>query len=264
MCRRQAAEKCTLAAIKSPPLSGWEVRDGDGNLLRDSSTPTATTKSTSGATTRTASRCIATSTAISTAKRTSTGGWERPASAGHSMPTKTGASTAGRSISPEEVSEELIAALSTRDAERFRRLLLTEEELQGSAARATQQATELGKKIADATAGIEEFVRSQEFVNPKARWVNFGGTRPGVVPAGTDGLKQDLQVYENAVAVIEVGGRPRSGGHRHADSTGDAWRLIDLPRSIADTQNTAGPTVSSSRDRVARREPTDDGRRPAG
>ena len=38
--------------------------------------------------------------------------------------------------------------------------------------------------------------------------MNFGGTRPGVVPAGTDGLEQDLQVYENAVAVIEA-----DGGH---------------------------------------------------
>ena len=29
-----AAEKCTLAPIKSPQLAGWEVRDGDGNVLR--------------------------------------------------------------------------------------------------------------------------------------------------------------------------------------------------------------------------------------
>ncbi len=29
-----AAEKCTLTPIKSPQLAGWEVRDGDGNVLR--------------------------------------------------------------------------------------------------------------------------------------------------------------------------------------------------------------------------------------
>ena len=96
----------------------------------------------------------------------------------------------------------MIVALGTRDAERFRRLLLTEEELRGSAARA-KQATELGKKIADTQAGIEEFVRSQEFVKPESRWVNFGGTRPGVVPAGTDGSEQDLR-----------GVRERRGGDR--------------------------------------------------
>ena len=95
----------------------------------DSSTPTATTKSTSGATTRTASRCTATSTAISTAKRTSTGGWAPPASAGHSTPTKTDASTAGKPSHRKKFPKKLIAALGTRDAERFRRLLLTEEEL---------------------------------------------------------------------------------------------------------------------------------------
>jgi len=38
--------------------------------------------------------------------------------------------------------------------------------------------------------------------------VNFGATHPGIVPAGTEGLEQDLEVYENAVAVTEA-----DGGH---------------------------------------------------
>ena len=222
----------------------------------DSSTPTATTKSISGATTRTVSRCTETSTAISTARPMSTGGWAPRAFVGGIDANEDGRVDSWKAISPEEVSEELIAALSARDADRFRRLLLTEEELR-SLQLGEPQSKELAKKVADATAGIEELAHSQEFVDAKARWVNFGGTRPGVVPAGTDGLQQDLQVYENAVAVIEL-----DGGHDQVVigtliRTGDAWRLIDLPRSIADAQNTTGVEGFFFQGPFARREPTD-------
>ena len=34
-------------------------------------------------------------------------------------------------------------------------------------------------------------------------YVDFGGTRPGLVPAGTGGSTEDILVYENISAIVE-------------------------------------------------------------
>ena len=161
-----AAEKCTLAAIKSPPLSGWEVRDSDGNLLRRFLDTNSDNKVDQWCYYKDGVEVY----------RDIDGNFNRKADEYRWLGTagirwaldanEDGRVDSWKVISPEELSEELIAALSTRDAERFRRLLLSEEELRGLQL-GEQQSTELGKKIADATAGIEELARSQEFVNPK-------------------------------------------------------------------------------------------------
>jgi thiol-disulfide isomerase/thioredoxin len=252
----QAAEKCTLAPIKSPQLSGWEVRDGDGNVLRRFLDTNADNKvdqwcyfkdgvevyrDMDNNSNRKADECR----------------WLGTSGIRWALDTnEDGRIDRWKAISPEEVSEEVIAALSTRDADRFRRLLLTEEELAGLQL-GEGQSKQLGKKISDATVGIEELAKSQKFVGPAARWVNFGGTRPGVVPAGTDGLRQDLQVYENTVAVIES-----EGGHSQVIlgtlvRSGDLWRIIDLPKSVTDAQASTEPEGFFFQASLARRSEAD-------
>ena len=121
----------------------------------------------------------------------------------------------------------------------------------------SKPSTPPAKKIADAADGIEELTRTQKFAGPEARWVNFGGTRPGVVPAGTDGSRQDLQVYENTVAVVESG-----SGHSQVIvgtlvRAGDLWRLIDLPKSMAHAQASTAPEGFFFQASLARRAEAD-------
>ena len=88
---------------------------------------------------------------------------------------------------------------------------------------------------------METLTRRQQFVDEKASWVNFGGVRPGVVPAGTEGSKRDLVVYENVSAMI-------SSADTHSQvmigtlvRVDDAWRIIDLPKSLVDAQANTAP-----------------------
>ena len=119
-----AAEKCTLTPIKSRQLAGWEVRDGDGNVLRRFLDTNADDKvdqwcyfkdgvevyrDIDSNFNRKVDECrwLGTSGirwALDTNEDQRIDRW--------------------KAISPEEVSEEVIAALSTRDAERFRRLVV--------------------------------------------------------------------------------------------------------------------------------------------
>lgn len=145
-----------------------------------------------------------------------------------------------KTISPEEVSEEAANALSAHDPARFSLLILKPEEL-SALGLGEDQTKELQQKLAATTDGLEKLVRSQEIVPGDARWVNFGGTRPGIVPAGTEGAQRDLYVYENVAAVVESGGQHNQIVLGTLVRVGDVWRLIDLPRSITEAQASTAP-----------------------
>jgi thiol-disulfide isomerase/thioredoxin len=134
-------------------------------------------------------------------------------------------------ISAQEVSQELIAAMKSRDQSRFARLFANDREIQGLGV-----SPELQQKLSDGRAqAVQAFAASataSSLLEQNARWVHFGGTH-GVLPAGSDGRTQDLYVYDNVIAVIEhekthrqilVGALLRSG---------DTWRLVQLPPALS-------------------------------
>lgn len=134
-------------------------------------------------------------------------------------------------ISAEEVTAELVAALRDRDAERFRLLLLSPQEL-ASLGLGSRQAAELEERIAAAARQFAAEAARQRVVTAKSEWVHFGANRPGVIPAGTDGSTKDLVVYDNVTAVVETEKKHGQLVVGTLVRVGEAWRLIDLPRSL--------------------------------
>ena len=138
-------------------------------------------------------------------------------------------------ISAQEVSQELIAAMQSRDQARFARLFASDREIQGLGV-----SPELQQKLSDGRArAVQVFAASaaaSSLLEKNAHWVHFGGTH-GVLPSGSDGRTQDLYVYDNVIAVIEhekahrqilVGALLRSG---------DTWRLVQLPPALSTAGN---------------------------
>ncbi|MBT4014206.1 MAG: redoxin family protein [Planctomycetaceae bacterium] len=138
-------------------------------------------------------------------------------------------------ISAQEVSQELIAAMQSRDQARFARLFASDREIQGLGV-----SPELQQKLSDGRArAVQVFAASaaaSSLLEKNAHWVHFGGTH-GVLPSGSDGRTQDLYVYDNVIAVIEhekvhrqilVGALLRSG---------DTWRLVQLPPVLSTAGN---------------------------
>jgi thiol-disulfide isomerase/thioredoxin len=141
-----------------------------------------------------------------------------------------------KEISPEEVTSEVVAAIRGRDAARFRRLLLTAEEIDGLGL-GEKQAEDLQRKVANAASSFAKEAGNQNLVTAQTEWIHFGGSRPGVIPAGTDGSTTDITVYDNVTAVVET---PTAGDKKHAQivvgslvRVGDGWRMIDLPRTLS-------------------------------
>ena len=141
-----------------------------------------------------------------------------------------------KQISAEEVTAEVVAAIRGKDTARFRRLLLSPDEIE-SLGLNEKQANELKAKAESAAANFAQRAAAQRLVTPQSEWIHFGGSRPGVIPAGTEGSTKDLTVYDNVTAVVETSGGAEK---KHTQviigslvRLGDGWRLIELPRSLS-------------------------------
>lgn len=138
-------------------------------------------------------------------------------------------------ISAEEVTAEVIAALAQRDVARYARVLMTQQELK-SAGIAGAKADDLGAKIEAAPTAFKALAGKQKSITGKTNWVHFGGTRPGLVPAGAEGATKDLLVYENVVAMVETEGKHGQVQIGTLIQVGDTWRVVDVPTPLDENQ----------------------------
>ena len=153
---------------------------------------------------------------------------------------------AWKTISAEETTAEIVAALRSRDAAVFNRLLPTKAELAAVGFE--------GQRLADVTARVvaaaRDFARvaaAQKQLGPKARWNNMLASQPGVLPAGGPGVVNDVVAYDNVVALVDAGGDAKSSGANaqiYVGSLvrfGDAWRPIDAPQVPGDAGEIVEP-----------------------
>ncbi|MCA9175345.1 MAG: redoxin domain-containing protein [Planctomycetales bacterium] len=151
-----------------------------------------------------------------------------------------GAIDAWKVISPEEVTSETVTAIQEGDAARFGRLLISEEELQQLGV-SDSQLDDIRKRIKAAKSEFTGLARAQQKIGKDARWIHFGGSQPGVIPAATKDNTKDIYVYDNVSAVIAQG----DGKHAQVAvgtlvQVGQAWRLIDLPSALDESQVARG------------------------
>ena len=136
-------------------------------------------------------------------------------------------------ISAEEVTMEIVEAIKTRDDERFRRLLVSEAELQ-MLGLGEDKGDQLTTRLDIAKKGFAEFAKSQKMINVRTKWAHFAADKPGIVPAGTEGATQDIVAYENVIAIVDNEGTSQQLMIGTLVQIGNAWRLADLPRTISD------------------------------
>ena len=136
-------------------------------------------------------------------------------------------------ISPEEVTAEVVAALRDQDTARFKRVLLSTTELT-SLGLGQERKEEIADRIDVAAQDFDRFSRDRGLVKPNARWIHFGATRPGLLPAGTDGSSRDLLIYDNVAAIVDTDGKHGQIVIGTLVNVGEqAWRVIDLPTGEA-------------------------------
>lgn len=136
-------------------------------------------------------------------------------------------------ISAEETTAEVVEAIRSRDANRFERLLLTDDEMT-ELGMGAEQIDDLKARISAAKSGFADVVRNQKVIQPNTKWIHFGGIQPGVIPAGTGGSTKDVVVYDNVAAMINTDGKHEQVLVGTLVRSGDAWRVVDLPTGVVE------------------------------
>jgi len=134
-----------------------------------------------------------------------------------------------KEISAEEVSREITLALATNNARRFLAVTLKEDELQrlelGEALNTT-----VARKVAALPAGFAAAAVAVALAND-AEWYQLSAALPGQVPAGEQGNRKDVIVYENAAVTVGEGANVRQVAVGTLVKIGENnWRVIDLPK----------------------------------
>ncbi len=143
-----------------------------------------------------------------------------------------------KTISAEEVTMEVVAALRERDANRFARLLPSTPELE-SLGLGELQTTEIAKKVAAARSAFAGLAAKQTAVVAGTRWLHFGGSRPGLVPLGFEGATRDVIVYDSVSAIVETEGKSTQLSVGTLIQVDGGWRVIDLPGDLDDSSTPA-------------------------
>lgn len=132
-----------------------------------------------------------------------------------------------RMISAEEVSQEVLKAIATKDTLRFQALLIGEAEIkalefgQEEAARVRQSAAQAVNKFEQAVKTIGNI--------EKAQWLQLEAPQPACIPADAVGSKQDIFQYKNVMVLYENAGKNDWISIGEMVQVGRAWRLIGGP-----------------------------------
>lgn len=138
---------------------------------------------------------------------------------------------AWKTISPEEVSQEVLQAVVKRDYSKIQALMVTDQEMKGYDMPAAEIARiqDLQRK---ASAKFQETCSKVGNISDKVvRWVHFEAMPPQCIPADTTGMKADLVKYRQGSVTYVIEGVDKPYGLLTGEiiQVGTAWRLVDAP-----------------------------------
>jgi hypothetical protein len=139
-----------------------------------------------------------------------------------------------RMISPEEVSQEVLRALATRDYARFQALLLTDEDARALGL-PKQTADSYAERRKGAKEKFEAAIAKLTKLTAKAQWMHVELPAPEATPADQAGAKVDLVRYTRGTVLFEAGGTSEWFQVGQMIQVGAAWKITDAPAAGATT-----------------------------
>jgi Thioredoxin-like len=133
-----------------------------------------------------------------------------------------------RMISAEEVGQEILQALVSRDFSRIQALFISQAEID-SLALPTAEAARIRDLQKQAYNKFQNTVARLPNLSAKTRWVHLETAPPQCLPVDTYGAKQDIIKYARATILCETDGKHDWIQTGEMIKLGLAWRIIDAP-----------------------------------
>jgi hypothetical protein len=141
-------------------------------------------------------------------------------------------------ISPEELSQELLQAILTRDANRAQVLTLSKANAE-SLGLPPAEAQKLLARAAGASKKVAETADSVK-LSADARWGHLELAAPQTTPADALGGREDLVAYKNGTILIHDGANTKVVQLGEIVQVGRAWKLVDGPIGPGEASSQAG------------------------
>jgi hypothetical protein len=131
-------------------------------------------------------------------------------------------------ISAEELSQEILQAVVTKDFARFQALWITDAEMK-SLDLPPAEVARLQTQLKQAPKKFQTVLTKLSDLGPDTHWVRLEAGPPQCLPAGMGGLTQDLIKYSKAAVLYEK--EKKADWLQIGDliQVGAAWRIIDGP-----------------------------------
>lgn len=141
---------------------------------------------------------------------------------------KNGSIDTWKAISPEEVSQEVLRALATRDLARLQALMISDEDIRALGLPAEMTEGLVGRRKEIKTK-FEATLAKLTKLTEKATWVHLETGAPQCLPADETGAGLDLVRYPRATVLFDVGGSNEWIQVGPMIQVGAAWKIIDAP-----------------------------------
>lgn len=135
-------------------------------------------------------------------------------------------------ISPEEVSQEILAAVIAKDARRLQALMLTKNDLTSLNLPAAEL-TRIQTKMAGASAQFQKTTTDLAKLSANTIWVHLETKQPQTIPADSLGSSADLVRYRHGTILYQEGDG-KDAKHNWLQTgelvqVGKAWRIVQAP-----------------------------------
>jgi len=137
-----------------------------------------------------------------------------------------------RVLSAAEASREAVEALVARDEERLAALMISAKDIQ-----TLGMPSDLGQKLLEGStklsSSMREILSKSKVITPRAKWMKFDASNPSRIPSDEGKAENDLDVYENAMAIIETG--PNQSALVQIGEmirVGDVWKITQVPQPL--------------------------------
>ncbi len=131
-------------------------------------------------------------------------------------------------ISPEEVSQEILQAVISRDLARLQALMLTDSDLR-ELQLPNAEIVRLKERLASVSEKFNSTTAALIGLNSKTQWMHVEFSAPQCVPADALGSGRDLYRYKSGTILYQNNGKADFLQTGELILVGRAWKLVDAP-----------------------------------
>jgi hypothetical protein len=153
-------------------------------------------------------------------------------------------------LSAEEMTQEVFLALQSKDAERLKALLVTDEDMKSLKLPQVEE-TRIRKKAEQATARFTKAATDLK-LTPKAKWMHAELTPPNTTPRDALGSSEDLVRHKNIAVLMDIGDSKTMSYFSTGEmlQVGRTWKLVDGPAAGTPVDTPEGPGMEAVPDEI--------------